>query len=462
MNKKPILILLVEDDIDHVILTKKSLKQSKVDFQIDVATNSDECLEKLKKNSYNAIVLDYSLPKVDGLSLLGKINEKCYHTPVIMVTGQGDEMIAVEAMKKGAYDYVVKSQDYLVTLPLTIQRVIEKDQKQKYSLNNIIGESPLMRRLKEYIQKVVQIPQTTVLIQGETGTGKELIARCIHYNSCKIGEPFIEVNSGAIPEQLLESELFGHEMGAFTDAKMRKKGLFELANSGTLFLDEIAHLKNDLQAKLLKVIEDKIFRRVGGTKEINVSVRIIAATNTNMDIAVEKGIFREDLYYRLNVVSIIVPPIRDRGMDVIYIANHFIDQFNKEYGMNIKGLSPEAEKLLIEYDWPGNVRELKNVILRAGLLESENVILPEHLNLDTSRKATALKINGNGKISINIPPDGISLEEVEKKLLIAALIETNWNQTQAAKLLHITRDTLRHRIKKHGLKHNPQYLTSRQ
>jgi transcriptional regulator with PAS, ATPase and Fis domain len=310
-----------------------------------------------------------------------------------------------------------------------------------------------MQRLKEYIQKIAQIPQVLVFIQGETGTGKELVARCIHYNSCKSGEPFIELNVNAIPETLLESELFGHERGAFTDAKIRKKGLFELANGGTLFLDEIGHLKNDLQAKLLKVIEDKTFRRVGGTEEINVSVRVVAATNRDINTAVEEGSFRADLYYRLNVVSIVVPPLRKRGMDIIYIANYFIDQFNEEYNKNIKGLSPQAKKRLMEYDWPGNVRQLKNVIMRAILLESEDVILPEHLNLETrGRIAPAVKIDESGEISINIPSDGISLEEVERKLLEAALIKADWNQTQAAKLLHITRDTLRHRIKKHGLK----------
>jgi transcriptional regulator with PAS, ATPase and Fis domain len=316
-----------------------------------------------------------------------------------------------------------------------------------------------MQRLKEYIQKIAQIPQVLVFIQGETGTGKELVARCIHYNSCKSGEPFIELNVNAIPETLLESELFGHERGAFTDAKIRKKGLFELANGGTLFLDEIGHLKNDLQTKLLKVIEDKTFRRVGGTEEINVSVRVVAATNRDINTAVEEGSFRADLYYRLNVVSIVVPPLRKRGMDIIYIANYFIDQFNEEYNKNIKGLSPQAKKRLMEYDWPGNVRQLKNVIMRAILLESEDVILPEHLNLETrGRIAPAVKIDESGEISINIPSDGISLEEVERKLLEAALIKADWNQTQAAKLLHITRDTLRHRIKKHELKNlNSQF-----
>ena len=250
----------------------------------------------------------------------------------------------------------------------------------------------------------------------------------------------------------MESELFGHEQGAFTDAKARRIGLFELANSGTLFLDEISHLKTDLQAKLLKVIEDKAFRRVGGTNEINVSVRIIAATNADMETAVEEGSFRKDLYYRLNVVSIMVPPLRERGMDVIHLANHFIDQFNNEYDRNVKGLSPQAEKRLIEYEWPGNVRELKNVILRAVLLKSKDVILPEHLDLEIrGRKTPAVDIGGNGKIYINMSPDGISLEEVERKLLETALIQTDWNQTQAAKLLHITRDTLRHRVKKHEL-----------
>lgn len=330
---------------------------------------------------------------------------------------------------------------------------LHKVQKQRYSLDNIIGESLPIRKLKEDIQKIIQIPQTTVFIQGETGTGKELAARCIHYNSCENGAPFIEVNCGAIPESLLESELFGHEQGAFTDAKMRRKGLFQLADGGTLFLDEIADLKTELQVKLLNVIEDKAFRRIGGTELIRVSVRIIAATNTDIDAAVEEGAFRDDLYYRLNVVSIIVPPLKDRDRDVISIANYYIDQFNQEYDRNIKGLSSQAEERLMEYDWPGNVRELKNVILRAVLLESEDIILPEHLDLEIkSRKAPAFRIDQSGEISINIPSDGISLDEVEKKLLECALTKTDWNQTQAAKLLKITRDTLRYRIEKYGLK----------
>ncbi len=323
-------------------------------------------------------------------------------------------------------------------------------QKQRYSLDNIIGESPPMRYFKGYIKKIIQIPQTTVLIQGETGTGKELIARCIHYNSCPTGEPFIEVNCSAIPDMLLESELFGHERGAFTDAKNRKKGLFELADGGTLFLDEIADMTIGLQAKLLKVIEDKVFRRVGGTEEISVSVRIITATNKDMDILVEKGLFREDLYYRLNVVSIMVPPLRDRDMDVINIANYFISQFNKEYDKNIKGLSPQAEKFLMEYAWPGNVRQLKNAILRALLLESEDVILLKHLNIEkTSKKKPIVEIDENGEISVNIPINGIPLEKVEEKLLQSAMEKANWNQSQAAKLLHITRATMRYRITKY-------------
>jgi len=303
------------------------------------------------------------------------------------------------------------------------------------------------------MQKIIQIPQATVLIRGETGTGKELIAKFIHYNSCQNGKPFIEVNSGAIPETLLESELFGHEKGAFTDAKYRRKGFFELANGGTLFLDEIANLQSNLQAKVLKVVEDKIFRRVGGTDEIRVSVRIITATNVDMQSAVQEGAFREDLYYRLNVVSIIVPPLRDRGTDVIHLANHFIEEFNEEYDRNIKGLSPQTEKILMEYDWPGNVRQLKNVILRCVLLRSEDMILPEHLDLETvSKKDFALKIDESGDISINMPQNGVSLEEVERKLLEAALISADWNQSQAAKLLHMTRDKLRNRIKKHRIK----------
>jgi len=333
-------------------------------------------------------------------------------------------------------------------------------QKEKYSIESIIGKSEPINKLKEYIQKIIQIPSATVFIRGESGTGKELVAKCIHYNSCKEGEPFIESNCSAIPETLLESELFGHEKGAFTDAKNARKGLLELADGGTLFLDEIGYMSPALQVKLLKVIEDKTFRRLGGDRIIDVSVRIITATNIDIESAIENGDFREDLFYRLNVVPIMLPPLRERDDDIILIAKHFINEFNKEYSKNIKGLSKKAIELLLEYNWPGNVRELKNVILRAALLESEEIIFAEHLNLKTKAKETVsknansiLKIDKNGELDIiNIPNNGISLEKMETELIKATLTKTNWNISQAARLLDITRDTLRYRIEKYGLR----------
>lgn len=331
-------------------------------------------------------------------------------------------------------------------------------QKEMHSLESIIGNSPPIRKLKEYIRRIIEIPSTTIFIRGDSGTGKELVAKCIHYNSCKKGEPFIESNSSAIPETLLESELFGHERGAFTDAKTRKKGLLELADGGTLFLDEIGNMQLGLQAKLLKVIEDKTFRRLGGAETISVSVRVIAATNVDIEASMEKGDFREDLYYRLNVIPIVLPSLRERGNDVALITNHFIDEFNREYDKNIMGLSPQAEEKLLKYDWPGNIRELKNVLLRAVLLESDEIILPEHLMLDPRRgrrtkidDSSVVRMDKNGEIDVDLPSNGISLEKVEVELIKATLAKTNWNISQSARLLDLTRDTLRYRIEKYEL-----------
>lgn len=322
----------------------------------------------------------------------------------------------------------------------------------------IVCRHPTMLELIEKAKRIAQNPNITVLIRGESGTGKELVARLIHYHSPTNAGPFVEINCSAIPETLLEAELFGHEKGAFTDAKIRKRGLFELADGGTVFLDEIGNMSLKLQSKLLRVIEEKRFLRLGGIEEIEVLVRVIAATNINLEKALDEATFREDLYYRLNVISLELPPLRERGDDIILLADHFARRFASEYNREIRGLSPVTKKMLKEYHWPGNVRELKNTIERAVFMGSGDVIGPEHLEITrrvreplASASRSPLAISSAGEIEIDIPSGGIPLEAVERKLIQSALENCRWNVSRAAKLLSLSRDTLRYRIKKYGL-----------
>ena len=322
----------------------------------------------------------------------------------------------------------------------------------------IVCRHPNMRELIEKSERIAQNPHITVLIRGASGTGKELIARLIHSKGPSNAGPFVEINCSAIPDTLLEAELFGHERGAFTDAKIRKKGLFELADGGTVFLDEIGTMSMKLQSKLLRVIEEKRFMRLGGTEEIEVSVRIIAATNVDLERALNDGTFREDLYYRLNVISLELPLLRERGDDIILLTEHFLRRFSTEYNREIKEITSEAQKILLEYDWPGNVRELKNTIERAVFMGSGDIIEPEHLEITrrvreplAKARTSPLTVTSGGEIEISFPPGGISVEAVEQKLIQSALEACRWNVSQAAKLLSLSRDTLRYRIKKYEL-----------
>lgn len=318
---------------------------------------------------------------------------------------------------------------------------------------SIVGNCPQMRELYFNIKKVAASPNATVMILGESGTGKELVARAIHEASPLADQPFVEINCSALPENLLETELFGYEPGAFTDAKRTKKGLLELADGGTFFLDEIGDLNVHLQVKLVKVLDEKMFRRIGGTQNIRVTMRIMAATNRNLIDLVKKGKFREDLYYRLNVVTIHLPPLRDRGRDILLLAEHFLNLFNHEHNRKVKGISQEAKFLLLNYPWPGNVRELKNSIERAVLLGSPDRIAPLDLKLGSGHIVENYPVNiaPNEKIHIEIPPQGISLAELEKAAIKKALRLADGNQCKAARLLRISRETLRYRIRKHQI-----------
>jgi PAS domain S-box-containing protein len=313
---------------------------------------------------------------------------------------------------------------------------------------DMVAESQAMRDIDTFVRRVASSEASTILIEGENGTGKDLIAKMVHYSSMRQAEPFIAINCAAIPETLLESELFGYEKGAFTDAKTQKRGLFELADKGTLFLDEVGEIPLMLQAKMLRVLEEQTFRRLGGLKDIQLDVRVIAATNRNLREAVKEGAFRQDLYFRLNVIHIQIPPLRERREDIVPLARFFVEHYNHKFKRQILGITPEAENLLRQHDWPGNVREIRNAVERAMILEDSSYITPASLPLSLTERAAQPATAP----SEAFPEGGVSLQETERQLLIRALEKTNGNQTQAARLLRITRDTLRYKMKKFNLR----------
>jgi DNA-binding NtrC family response regulator len=343
--------------------------------------------------------------------------------------------------------------------------VIRRGRK-KLIWNGLVGRHPSLRQIFTEVEKVSRIPVMTVLITGESGTGKELVAKALHQLSHDRERPFVEVNSSAIPENLLEAELFGHERGAFTDAKTQKKGLLEVAHDGTLFLDEIGHMSPTLQVKLLKVIEEKTFRPLGSTVERRVTVRIVAATNLDLETEVREGRFRNDLYYRLSVFSIHIPPLRDRGEDILLLAEHFLKTFRQRHHTSAKRFSPQAQQLLLDYPWPGNVRELKNVVERAVLLNGHETLHPEDLSVDRRTRdrrhysgQPVVLLRDDAQLKVKIPSAGIDLEHVERKILEEALNRSRGNLSRAARLVGLSRDTLRYRARKYGLNGNHRRTT---
>lgn len=405
------------------------------------------------------IFLDYKLPGLSGIELLQKIRERDQNCPVIMITAHGGIETAVAAMKAGAFDYITKpfnieEINLLVHKALEVYFLREKiesqiaEKREKWGIESIIGNSKATLELKEKIKKIATSQSSTILIQGESGTGKELVARAIHFESNRASEPFVAVNCSAIPDTIFESELFGHEKGAFTDAINKHQGYFELADGGTIFLDEISEMNYNMQAKFLRVIEEKSVRRVGGNENISVDVRIVAATNQDLETLVNQGKFREDLYYRLNVVTVSLPPLRRRETDVILLADYFLKKYNQEFKKEFSYIDEKAKEILLQHNWPGNVRELKNLIERIVLMNQGNTIRPEHLHEINQ----SYRNNNNGFLkNIEIPESGIDLEEIELTLIKKALEAAGNNQTKAAKLLNISRDTLRYRMKKFNL-----------
>ncbi len=450
-------ILVVDDEY----LIRWSLQQNLTEenYEVDVAESGEEALVKVKgKNQPDLVLLDVHLPKMNGLEVLEEIKKYDSSIDVIMITAASDVNTAVTAMKKGAYHYISKPFN-LDEVKLTVNKSLEKlrlerelkyihNQKTKqFGFHRIIGESSATKDIIGIAKKIILSDSTTILLQGESGTGKDLLAQAIHYESRRRDKPFMPINCTALPSELLESELMGHERGSFTDAKGLKKGLFELADGGTIFLDEIGDMKLELQAKLLRFLEDRKFKRIGGTRDIEVNVRIIASSNKDLIQAMKEKTFREDLYYRLSVIPIKLPSLRERTGDVTMLANFFLRMFSKEFNRKVKGFTKASIEEMKSYHWPGNIRELKNVVERAIILDlNENVTVQCRpcKGMDSSSDT------GDDGIDITIPPEGISIEEVERKLIKQALGMANQNQTKAAKLLHLTRDTLRYRMKKFG------------
>jgi two-component system response regulator AtoC len=452
-------ILIIEDEK----LIRWSLAEllTKERYQVFSAEEGNSAIKLMDDESFDLILLDNKLPDIEGMDILRLIIKDYPDIPVIIMTAYGSVDQAVEAIKSGAYDYLNKPLNFDELL-ITIQKALEttrlrreisrirQEQKKMFGLEKIIGRSPKIVEVFKLVNKVAKSAATTVLIQGESGTGKDLIAKAIHYMSSRADKPFVNITCSALPESLLETELMGYERGAFTDAKRLKKGLFEQADEGTIFLNEIGEIGLSLQVKLLRLIEEKSFKRVGGLKDIKVNVRIIAATNQVLRDKVQKNLFREDLYYRLKVIPIDMPPLREKREDIPLLINYFIDTFNKEYRKNIQGVSPEALKLLINYNWPGNVRELRNLIERAVILENKKFITPEDLPREIM-PCSALETSPGDEFAL--PEKGVDLNHLEKHLIQQALTRTKGNKTKAARLLSISRDVLRYRIKKYNLEY---------
>jgi two-component system response regulator AtoC len=454
-------ILIVDDEEAVRSFLSRSLQGD--DYGTRTAGNGGEALRAFQEDPPDLVLLDLKLPDTDGLSVLKKMKEKQADLLVIMLTAYGAIDSAVEAMRLGAYDFVNKPFN-MEALRMTIKKALEtqtlkrevgefrRQQMERFEYDFVIGQNAKMEEIYQLIDRVARSEDTSVLIEGESGTGKEVIANAIHYRSKRGKLPFMELNCAAIPEGLMESELFGHERGAFTDAKERKRGLIELADGGTLFLDEIAELPVPMQVKLLRVLENKRFPRVGGVRDIAVDVRVIAATNQDLAAAVEARAFREDLYYRLKVISIRLPPLRERREDILILAKSFISEFDKAMAKKVTGISAKAERLLLAYGWPGNIRELRNVIERAMILCSGPVIDQEHLppEIFTGSVSTEGRLG-----SFSLTPKGVELEalkeQMERDLIVQALSMVKGNQVQAARLLHITRDVLRYRMRKYNL-----------
>jgi len=449
--------------IDDEQMIRWSIEQTlrPAGYEVSVAGTAAEGMALFRQLLPAVVFLDVHLPDGDGLTLLKQMKaESGADTAVIIMTAFGEIRTAVEAMRAGAYDYLKKPFDF-DELEVVVGKALEttqlrrevgelrQERKKTYGVENIVARSAAMQRVLGLLEKVTESDAATVLLRGENGTGKDLFARAIHYGSKRADGPFVDIACTAMPETLLESELFGFERGAFTDARATKRGLLEMADGGTLFLDEIGDMPLLSQVKLLKVIESRRFKRLGSTVDQHVNIRIIAATNRDLESAVKEGRFREDLYYRLKVIPIVLPPLRERPEDIPLLLEHYVTKYNAEFHKTFRAISPAAHRLLMAYPWPGNVRELRNLVERILILEKGETILPEHLPPEIT---TAADQTGSAAAPprFRLPATGISLEEVERDFVRQSLEATDGNQTHAAQLLGISRDALRYRMQKFG------------
>ncbi len=444
-------ILVVDDE--QLVRWSLSERLRADGYRVVEAATGQDALDRAA-DGVDLVLLDYKLPDTDGVTVLRKIKEQDPDILVILLTAYATVETAVEAMKIGAYHFANKPfnlDDISLTVAKALEttqlrrevRMLRASQAQPYGFDRIVGESPVMGALRELLRKVAASPASTVLLTGESGTGKDLAAKVLHFNSQRASRPFVNITCSAIPEALLESELFGHERGAFTDARQQKRGLFEQADGGTVFLDEIGEMVPALQAKLLRFLEEKSFKRVGGAHDITVDVRVVAATNRNLEEQVRAGQFREDLFYRLNVLPIVLPSLRGHLDDVPALVDFYIDQFNREFRKSVRGTSPDAARDLRAYGWPGNVREVRNAVERAMLLADGDWLEPHDF--------PAVAVRRQAGHDIALPADGVDLEQLEKSLVVQALERSGHNQTRAAALLGLNRDQIRYRIEKFGL-----------
>ena len=451
-------ILVIDDEPDVLNIIVEILRTA--GYDVVSAPNGEAGIKALDSNFFDLVFTDLMMPGIGGMDVLQHAVTRSPKTLCIILTGYGTIESSVDAIKNGAFDYITKpitSKALLITVEkaLNFQSLkeensrLKKELQKKYRFNNIVGTSKAMGKVFDLIEKVADT-DGTVLISGASGTGKELIASAIHYNSSRGDKPMVVINCGAIPEELLESELFGHEKGAFTGAYKNRTGRFEMANGGTFFLDEIGEMSPSLQVKLLRVLQEQKFEKVGGTKTIHVDVRIIAATNKNLTISINKGKFREDLYYRLNVIPIKVPPLKQRKSDIPLLIDYFMKKFRSEKQNLIKEFSNEALEDMMGFDWPGNVRELENVIKRLTILCDNEIVqvddLPEHIQ----RKTRSLKPDEEDVLDKDLNLNE-AVKDYEKRLILEALEKSNWVKTKAAKLLNINRTTLVEKIKKQNL-----------
>lgn len=457
MKSKQNKILVVDDESSIRYALKEALRSW--NYESGTAADLAEARRLYREENPSVVLLDIDLPDGSGLDFLTEIKAENHETIVVMITGSVDVKNTIAALRGGAHDFIgkpIRLEELRVTLQNALEthslrrevRQIRRERAGKFGFDQIVGESEKIKKAIELAKRVAQSDVASILLHGATGTGKDLFARAIHYASERRDAPYVAINCAALPANLIESEIFGYEKGAFTDAKTRKEGLFEQAQGGTIFLDEIGELELGLQAKLLRVLEDNTFRRVGGLKDLPLDVRVIAASNRDLKTEAEAQKFRLDLYYRLSIIRIDIPPLRERGEDVLLLSQYYLEKTNqKRSGKKLRGLAPETAKIFLNYKWSGNVRELRNVIERASILEDGDYVTTAHLPADIPGDDSASKPSVAENL-FNLPEEGISFEEVELQLARQAMARTNDNLTRAARLLQISRDQLRYLLKK--------------